>query len=79
MDEKQAQVSYFVYEGAMARMERIFRITVIALVTALAVAVGSLVVNDVMWRHHCRDLEDRLANTVEVQDGVYQQSDQGTH
>lgn len=32
--EKQATVPYFVHEGQMARMERIFRLTVCALITA---------------------------------------------
>ena len=75
-NEKQASVPYFIHEGALARMERIFRITVIALVVALAVAVGSLIANDIMWRRYCNALEERYAVT-EVQDGVHEQSDPG--
>jgi len=73
MEEKQASVPYFIHEGTMARMERVFKMTVIALVVALAVAVASLVINDALWRKYCAALE---AKYTEVQDGVYQQSDQ---
>ena len=71
-NEKQASVPYFIHEGVMARMERIYRVTVIALVIALALSVASLVINDTLWRRYCSTLEQHYA---EVQDGVYQQSD----
>jgi len=74
-EEKQAAVPYFVHEGTMARMERVFKITVIALVAALAVAVCSLIANDIMWRQYCNALEERYTTNAEVPNGVYQQSD----
>jgi len=75
-NEKQANVPYFIHEGTMARMERVFKMTVIALVVALAVAVASFVINDSLWRKYCAALEARYQIT-EVQDGVYQQPDEG--
>ena len=79
-NEKQATVPYFVHEGMVARMERMFRITVCALVIALAVCVVSLVVNDTLWREHCATLDARYQTVIEeVQNaGVYEQPDSGT-
>lgn len=73
-NETQASVPYFIHEGTMARMERIFKMTVIVLVIALAVAVTALVVNDTLWRKYCNALEERY---TEVQNGVHEQSDPG--
>jgi hypothetical protein len=79
-NEKQATVPYFVHEGMVARMERMFRITVCALVIALAVCVVSLVVNDTLWREHCATLDARYQTVIEeVQNaGVYEQPDTGS-
>jgi hypothetical protein len=79
-NEKQATVPYFVHEGMVARMERMFRITVCALVIALAVCVVSLVVNDTLWRKHCATLDARYQTVIEeVQNaGVHEQPDTGT-
>lgn len=67
MDEKdkQASVPYFVHEGQMARMERIFRLTVVALIVALAVSAVSFVINDSQWREYCRELEARYSSEVD--------------
>lgn len=73
-EEKQAVVPYFVHEGVMARMERLFRITVGALVVALAVAVISFVVNDSLWRKYCETLESRY-HVEENHAGVHEQPD----
>lgn len=69
-NEKQAQVSYFVYEGAMARMERIIKILAALLVASLII----FVINNVIWMKYSERLRAEYAIT-EVQDGVYQQSD----
>ena len=76
-NEKQATVQYFVHEGMVARMERMFKITVCALVIALAVSVISLVINDAQWRRYCDTLDARYQLVVEEvrNAGVYQQSD----
>lgn len=79
MEEKQASVPYFVHEGIVSRMERMFRVTVIALMLALVVCVVSFVINDTLWRNHCDTLEARYETIVEeINAGVYQQSDPGT-
>ena len=76
--EKQASVPYFIHEGIMTRMERLFKITVAALVTALVVAVMALVINDTLWRKHCDSLEQRIGSyEVEHAAGVHQQPDGG--
>lgn len=80
-EEKQAQVPYFVHEGMVARMERMFKMTVIALVFALAVCVCSLVINDTMWRKHCDSLESRYEKIYEglqYDARIHEQSDQST-
>lgn len=78
--EKQASVSYFVHEGVVSRMERMFHVTVAALVLALVVCVVSFVFNDMAWRKYCDTLETRYETVVEgLQDaGVYEQPDAGT-
>ena len=78
-EEKQATVSYFVHEGIVSRMERMFKITVLALMLALIVCVVSFVINDSLWRKHCDTLEARYETVIEeVQNaGIYQQSDPG--
>lgn len=79
-EEKQVSVPYFVHEGMVARMERMFKLTVIALVFALAVCVCSLVVNDTMWRKHVDSLESRyekICESFQYGSGIYEQSDQG--
>ena len=58
-DENQASVPYFVHEVTMARMERIFRITVIALVVALMISAIAFLVNDSLWRRYCTQLEEK--------------------
>lgn len=82
MEEKEhrASVDYFVHEGIVSRMERMFRITVFALILALVVCMVSFVINDSLWRRHCDTLEARYETVIEeVQNaGVYQQSDPGT-
>lgn len=76
--EKQATVPYFVHEGQMARMERIFRLTVCALITALAVSVISFVINDTMWRKYCSTIEQKYR--VEGNNaGIHEQSNPGDH
>ena len=72
-EERQATVPYFVHEGVMARMERIFRITVGALILALAVSVISFVVNDSLWRSYCQKIEERYANGNDA--GIHEQPD----
>lgn len=72
-EEQQASVPYFVHEGTMARMERIFKITVIALVVALMVSLVALLVNDSRWRNYCSTIEDRY--NVETNTELLQQSD----
>lgn len=78
--EKQANVPYFIHEGTVARMERMFRMTVCALVIALAVCVISFVINDTMWRRYCGEIETHYQTVIEDMQnaGVYQQPDQGT-
>ena len=78
-NEKQASVPYFVHEGTVARMERMFRLTVCALVIALSVCVISFVVNDTRWRAYCDTLDARYQTVIEeVQHaGVLEQPDQG--
>ena len=77
-NEKQASVPYFVHEGTVTRMYRMFRLAVVVLAIALAVAVSALVINDTMWRHYCNDLEARYQVEDVANEGVYQQSDPGT-
>ncbi len=79
MEEKQANVPYFVHEGTVARMERMFRLTVIALMLALIVSVVAFVINDSLWRMHCDTLEARYETVFEeVHDaGVHEQPDPG--
>ena len=77
-EEKKATVPYFVHEGVMARMERIFRLTVCALVVALAISVISFVVNDTLWRKYCQTIEAHYR--VEENDaGIHEQSNPGNH
>lgn len=71
-EEKQAHVSYFVYEGAMARMERIIKILAALLVAALII----FVVNNVVWMKYVERTRAEY-EISEVQDGVHQQSNQG--
>ena len=83
--EQQATVQYFVHEGmiermkqmheaAMGRMERIFRITVIALVAALVAALMALLINDARWRSYCDAIEDKYH--VEATPTVHEQPNQ---
>ena len=60
-------------------MERMFRMTVIALIVALAVCVISFVVNDTCWREYCDTLDSRYQTIIEeVQNaGIHEQPDQG--
>lgn len=75
--EKQASVSFFVYEGSMARMERVLRLVCLVFLVALIAVSSALVINDNGWRKYCKDMEER--HITEVQNaGVYQQPDQGT-
>lgn len=80
--EKQASVPFFVHEGALARMERIHRITVFALVIALIVCLVAFVINDCSWRRHYDTLDTRYVQLVEringESDGVHEQSDSST-
>lgn len=77
--ENQAVVPYYAHEGAMARMERIHKLTVIALVIALVVSLISFVINDSLWRSHYSSLDERYQTLIEeMQNGVYQQSDSAT-
>ena len=71
--EQQASVPYFVHEGTMARMERVFRIAVISLVVALALSLVALLVNDARWRHYCTTIEDRYNGETSTQ--LHEQSD----
>lgn len=78
-EEKQASVPYFVHEGMVARMERMFKLTVISLIFALAFCVCSLVINDMMWRKHVDSLESRyekIYESIQNNSGIHEQSDQ---
>lgn len=79
MEEKNATIQWFVHEGMMARVERIFRLTVIALVVALAISVAALVVNDCKWRESYEALSQQYAELVEETDGVQQQPNGGAN
>lgn len=77
-NENQASVPYFIHEGQMARMERIYRITVRALIIALAISVISFVINDSLWRQYCNSIESRY-HSEESDAGIYEQPDTGDH
>ncbi len=74
--EQQASVPYFIHEGQMARMERIFRIVSVAFLIALAIVTTALVINDNHWRDYCNNIEERYAAEGQSHDGVYQQPNQ---
>ncbi len=76
-NEKQASVSYFVYEGSMARMERIVRILAILLVAALII----FVVNNVVWMRYVDKAVDAAKaeglHEETTDPGVYEQPNPG--
>ena len=74
--EEQAVVPYFAHEGALARMERIHKFTILALVFALVVCLIAFVINDTSWRRHYDTLDSRYYQLVEeVHNGVYEHTD----
>lgn len=76
MEEKQANVPYFVHEGVVTRMYKMFKLTVISLALALAVTVTAFVVNDCLWRKYCSEIEARYQTEV-TDAGVYEQPNSG--
>lgn len=75
--EKQAAVSYFVYEGSQARMERIVNKLTVTIVLVLAVALVMFIANNVIWMHYIRTQQPPTTVEEVVDAGVYQQSDPG--
>jgi len=68
-EKDKTQIPYFVMDGVMARMERFFRITVLALVAVLAIAITAYLLNDNYWRAFYHDMkgEDEV---YELYDGA---------
>lgn len=77
MEEKEnrASVSYFIYEGAMARMERIIRILAYLLVAALVI----FVINNVVWMKYVeRQKAEAQVEEVITDAGIYKYPDSGS-
>ena len=75
--QEQASVSWFVFNGSMARMERIIKVICIVFLIGLLVVSSALIINDNNWRKYCAEMEQRYANQAPENPGLYEQPDQG--
>lgn len=81
MEEKQASIPFFAHENALMHYNATNKRMLHALITVCVTFILTIIIFVVGYTIREKNWLDTLARvtpTVEVQDGVHQQSDQGT-
>lgn len=81
MEEKQASIPFFAHENALMHYNATNKRMLMALITVCVTFILTIIIFVVGYtirEKNWLDTLTRVTPTVEVQDGVHQQSDQGT-